>query len=156
MNCRGVITMRRLTASAALPLACAFVWAAAARAQGGRGSADWMTAGGDAQRSSWVRTDPKISVSSLDKPGFQVAWKVKLTSEPSVAATLDRYIGYRGFRSFALVGSRSGDITAFDTDLGRIEWKKSLSVGTTAGDSAAPCAGGMTANLARPTGAGFP
>jgi len=148
--------MRRLTASAALPLACAFVWAAAARAQGGRGNSDWMTAGGDAQRSSWVRTDPKISASTLDKPGFQVAWKIKLTGEPSVAATLDRYIGYRGFRSFALVGSRSGDITAFDTDLGRIEWKKSLSVGTTPRESAAPCAGGMTANLARPTGAAFP
>jgi len=148
--------MRRVTASAALPLACAFVWAAAARAQGGRGSPDWMTAGGDAQRSSWVPTDPKISVSSLEKPGFQVAWKVKLTSEPSVAATLDRYIGYRGFRSFALVGSRSGDITAFDTDLGRIEWKKSLSVGATSRDASTPCGGGMTANVARATGAAFP
>jgi outer membrane protein assembly factor BamB len=148
--------MRRLTASAALPLACAFVWAAAARAQGGRGSADWMTAGGDAQRSAWVRTDPKISVNSIEKPGFQVAWKVKLGSEPSVAATLDRYIGYRGFRSFALVGSRAGDITAFDTDLGRIEWKKSLAAGAIPRDAAAPCPGGMTANVARATGAGFP
>jgi outer membrane protein assembly factor BamB len=146
--------MRRLTASAALPLACAFVWAAAARAQG-RGGSDWMTAGGDAQRSSWIRTDPKISVDSVQKPGFQVAWKVKLNSEPSVAVTLDRYIGYRGFRSFALVGSRSGDITAFDTDLGRVEWKKSLAAGATPGDASAPC-GGMTANVARPTGAGFP
>jgi outer membrane protein assembly factor BamB len=148
--------MRRLTASAALPLACAFVWAAAARAQGGRGSSDWMTAGGDAQRASWVRTDPKISVNSFQKPGFQVTWKVKLSSEPSVAATLDRYIGYRGFRSFALVGSRSGDITAFDTDLGRIEWKKSLAAGANPRDASAPCAGGMTANVTRPTGAGFP
>jgi outer membrane protein assembly factor BamB len=148
--------MRRLTASAALPLACAFVWPAAARAQGGRGSSDWMTAGGDAQRTSWVRTDPKISVNNVQKPGFQVAWKVKLTSEPSVAVTLDRYIGYRGFRSFALVGSRSGDITAFDTDLGRIEWKKSLSAGATLRDASAPCGGGMTANVARATGAGFP
>jgi outer membrane protein assembly factor BamB len=156
MNWKGVITMRRLTASAALPFACAFVWTAAARAQGGRGAPDWMTAGGDAQRSSWVRTDPKISVSSVEKPGFQVAWKIKLNSEPSVAVTLDRYIGYRGFRSFALVGSRSGDITAFDTDLGRIEWKKSLAVGAAPRNASAPCPGGMTANVARPTGAGFP
>jgi outer membrane protein assembly factor BamB len=115
-----------------------------------------MTAGGDAQRSSWVRTDPKISVNSIQKPGFQVAWKIKLNSEPSVAATLDRYIGYRGFRSFALVGSRSGDITAFDTDLGRVEWKKSLATGTTPRDASPPCSGGMTANVARATGAAFP
>jgi outer membrane protein assembly factor BamB len=155
MNWKGVITMRRLTASAALPLACAIVWAAPARAQG-RGSSDWMTSGGDAQRSSWVRTDPKISVNSVQKPGFQVAWKIKLDSEPSVAATLDRYIGYRGFRSFALVGSRSGGITAFDTDLGRVEWKKSLATGATPRDASAPCSGGMTANVARPTGAAFP
>jgi outer membrane protein assembly factor BamB len=148
--------MRRLTATTALPLAFAFVWAAAARAQGGRGASDWMTAGGDAQRSSWVRTDPKISVDSIQKPGFQVAWKVKLNSEPSVAATLDRYIGYRGFRSFALVGSRTGDITAFDTDLGRVEWKKSLAAGASPRDRTARCPGGMTANVARATGAGFP
>jgi outer membrane protein assembly factor BamB len=156
MNSKGVITMRRLTASAALPFACAFAWAATARAQGGRGASDWMTAGGDAQRSSWVRTDPKISVDRIQKPGFQVAWKIKLNSEPSVAATLASYIGYRGFRSFALVGSRAGDITAFDTDLGRVEWKKSLAVGATPRDASAPCGGGMTANVTRPTGAGFP
>jgi outer membrane protein assembly factor BamB len=147
--------MIRLTASAALPFACVFVCAAAARAQG-RAASDWMTAGGDAQRSSWVRADPKISVSSLQKPGFQLAWKVKLNGEPSVAATLDRYIGYRGFRSFALVGSRSGDITALDTDLGRIEWKKPLAAGATPRDVSAGCPGGMTANVARPTGAAFP
>jgi outer membrane protein assembly factor BamB len=156
MNWKGILTMRRLTASIALPLACAFVWAAVARAQGGRGAADWMTAGGDAQRSSWVRTDPKISVNSVEKPGFQVAWKIKLNSEPSVAVTLDRYIGYRGFRSLALAGSRTGEITAFDTDLGRIEWKKSLAAGATPRNAGAPCSGGMTANVARATGAGFP
>lgn len=145
--------MRRLTASAALPLACAFVCTAMARAQG-RGASDWMTEGGDAQRSSWVRTGPKISAASVT--GFKLAWKIKLHSDPSVAATLDRYIGYRGFRSLALVGSRSGDITAFDTDLGRIEWTKTLSAGATARDASAPCAGGMTANVTRPTAAAFP
>jgi len=146
--------MRRLTASVAA-LACGFLWANEARAQGGRGGADWMTAGGDAQRSSWIPTDPKISVNRIQNPGFQVAWKIKLTGDPSVAATLDRYIGYRGFRSFALVGSRSGDITAFDTDLGRVEWKKSLAAGTTPRGAAGPCSGGMTANLTRPAGTGF-
>src|SRR5580704_9946832 len=110
MNWRGVNPVGRLAASAALPVACVFVWAGMARAQGGRGS-DWMTAGGDAQRSSSIRTDPKISVNRIQKPGFQVVWKIKLNSEPTVATTLDRYIGYRGFRSFALTGSKSGDIT---------------------------------------------
>jgi outer membrane protein assembly factor BamB len=145
--------MRRFTASIAVPLACAFVWAGTARAQG-RGGPDWMTAGGDAQRSNWIRTDPKISVATVHAPAFALAWKVKLNNDPSVAATLDRYIGYRGFRSYAMVSSRAGDISAFDTDLGRIEWTKSLAAGAVTRD-ASPCSG-MTANVARPTGAAFP
>jgi outer membrane protein assembly factor BamB len=154
MNWR-VITMRRLSASAVVPLAFAFVCAGAAQAQGGRGGTDWMTAGGDAQRSSWIPTDPKISVSHLQKSAFEVAWKIKLSNDPSVAATLDRYIGYRGFRSFALVGSRAGEITAFDTDLGRIEWKKSLAAGAPPRAAGEPCSGGMTSNVARAGGTAF-
>src|SRR6185503_16742208 len=44
--------------SRALP-ALAIVFAAAAHAQG-RGGVDWTTLGSDAQRSFWVRADPKI------------------------------------------------------------------------------------------------
>jgi len=147
--------MRRLRAAIALPLGAAFVWVGGAWTQM-RGGGDWVTAGGDAQRSSWVRSDPKISPDSLRKPGFAVAWKIKLPGEPSPAATLDRYIGYRGFRSLAFVGSASGNLTAIDTDLGRIEWKKSLAAGPTARDSSVGCPGGMTANVARPASAAFP
>ena len=32
---------------------------------------DWTTAGFDAQRSSWVRRDPKISTESVQRPGFK-------------------------------------------------------------------------------------
>ncbi len=125
-----------------------------AHAQFGRGT-DWWTAGADAQRSSWVRTDPEISVQKLQKPGFAVTWKIKLNGEPTVAATLDRYIGYRGFRSLAFMGSPSGEITAIDTDLARIEWHKKLEGGAN-GRSAGACSGGMTANVARPSGTAFP
>ena len=52
-----------------LPFGCAFVWTMAAHAQF-RGGQEWTTAGGDAQRSSWVRSDPKISVERIAKPGF--------------------------------------------------------------------------------------
>lgn len=131
----------------------ALLGAGAAHAQFGRG-ADWMTTGSDAQRSGWVRTDPKISVQALEKPGFAVTWKIKLNGEPSMAATLDRYIGYRGFRSFAFMGSPSGEITTIDTDLGRVEWRKKLEGGS--GRAAGACSGGMTANVARQTGVAFP
>ena len=137
-----------------LSFGCAFVWTVAAHAQF-RGGPEWATAGGDAQRSSWVRSDPKISVERIAKPGFGLAWKIRLTAEPSVASTFDRYIGYRGFRSFAFLGSASGELTTIDTDLGRIEWQKKLPGGPM-GRASGACQGGMTANVARPTVAAFP
>ncbi len=141
--------------AAALLFGCAFVWTAAAPAQF-RGGADWITAGGDAQRSFWMRSDPKISAESLRAPGFQMIWKIKLNHDASRAATLSRYIGYRGFRALAFVGSVSGEIIAIDTDLGRIEWKKSLTADPAPGAAAPGCPAGVTANLTGPTTAAFP
>ena len=147
--------MRQLTAIAALPFGCMLLAPGALRAQF-RSGPDWMTAGGDAQRSSWIRTDPKISVERLRKPGFTLVWKIALTHEPGPAATLSRYIGYRGFRSLAFLGSASGDLTAIDTDLGRVEWKKNLPIGTPDGSASAACPGGMTAEVTRAATAAFP
>ena len=125
-----------------------------AAAQGRGVPVEWMTAGGDAQRSSWIRSDPKISVPKLQKPGFALDWKIKLNEEPGMVSTLDHYIGYRGFRSLALMGSASGELTAIDTDLGRIEWTKKLP--SSAAQASARCPGGMTANVTRATVAMFP
>src|SRR5437763_5015418 len=129
------LTMRRRklfqARSAALLATCfgaAFVWAGAGAAQG-RGGSDWTTVGNDAQRSSWLRSDPKISRESLQKPGFQLLWKIKFENQPRQgnglmpAVLLDRYIGHRGFRSLAFIGGSSNNVYAVDTDLGRIEWQ---------------------------------
>lgn len=148
--------MPRISAAVATALGCALLWPGAGRGQSGRGPAEWMTDGGDAQRSSWIRSDPKISVANLGKPGFELVWKVKLGQEPGIAATLDRYIGYRGFRSLALMGSAVGELTAIDTDLGRIEWNKTMVSGAAPRRVSDGCTGGMTANVTRPTTAAFP
>ena len=124
--------MRRL-ARVVFAFACALAGAAVAPAQFGRAAGDWMTSGNDAQRSSWVRTDPKISSDSMQKPGFQVLWKIQLGNdrEPSNALTapvlLERYIGYRGFRSLGFAGGNSNGVFGVDTDLGRLEWQRRLS-----------------------------
>src|SRR5580704_8087566 len=115
--------MRRLTIS----FCCAFLSLCAAHAQFGRGGG-WTTSGADAQRSSWVRTDAKISKESLQKSGFQLLWKVKLNNQPvqlnslTGAVTLEGYIGYRGFRTLAHLGGSSNNVFAVDTDPGRLEW----------------------------------
>ena len=140
--------------------ALAAAGAPSVRAQG-RGGGEWSTGGGDAQRSSWVRTDAKISPESIAKPGFEVAWKVKLPNETRhgnavfAPVLLDRYIGYRGFRSFAFVGGSSENVYALDTDLGRLEWHKHFH-GDATGAGTAACPGGMTAGLTEPAMAALP
>jgi outer membrane protein assembly factor BamB len=95
-------------------------------------NAEWVTSGADAQRSYWIPNDPKISVEALLQPGlqqggFQFLWKSKLGEGLLTPAILmDRYIGYRGFRSFAFAASSSNTIYALDSDLDRIEWQKGL------------------------------
>src|SRR6185295_17365233 len=51
-------------------------------AQPGRGGSQWLTALGDAQRTSWLRADDKISVAALSKAGFDQQWKVQLDNQP--------------------------------------------------------------------------
>jgi len=145
-----------------LSIACVSISMNLARAQFGRGGEDWMTVGGDAQRSSWVRTDPKITLERMQKPGFQLLWKLKLDNQPvqlnslSSAILLDFYIGYRGFRSLAFVGGSSNNVFAIDTDLARLEWQTHLPSSTSAQSGSLGCPGGMTANVTRPTTAAFP
>src|SRR5262245_50336107 len=118
--------MRRLAAVVTVCIACALAWTSVAKAQE-RVPTDWMTSNGDAQRSSWVRADAKISKDTMQKPGFQFLWKLKLKNEPrqlnslTPPSLLELLIGYRGFRMLGFVGGSSDNIFAIDNDLGRME-----------------------------------
>jgi len=153
--------MRRLAAVPIICFACAAAWTGTATAQG-RGGTDWMTSNGDAQRSSWVRGDAKISKETMQQPGFQLLWKLKLKNEPkqlnslTPPALLERLIGYRGFRMLAFVGGSSDNVFVIDTDLGRMEWDKHLTSAAPAPVGSLACPGGMTANVTRPTVAAMP
>ncbi len=142
----------------AVALGACFVFAATAHAQ----NRDWMTSNADAQRSSWIRSDAKINKDSMAKPGFQFLWKLKLKNPPrqlnSLAppTTLDRLIGYRGFRMLGFVAGSSDSLFTIDTDLGRMEWEKQLKVTTTPGAGTLNCPGGMTTGVARPVLAAIP
>jgi hypothetical protein len=140
--------MKRLAALIFVFAACAGV----AQAQG----RDWMTTNGDAQRSAWVRSDAKISKESMQKPGFQFLWKMKLKNPPRQLnslmppATLDRLIGYRGFRMLGFVAGSSDNLFTIDTDLGRMEWEKHLNSRAPASPGTLACPGGITTGMARP------
>jgi outer membrane protein assembly factor BamB len=123
---------------------------------------DWTTAGYDAQRSSWVRADAKISPDNLRKPGFQFLWKVKVdapaTQTPGMTAPvlIDLVIGYRGFRALGFVGVGAGHVLAVDTDLGQIEWQRRFTGSPPPGAAAPSCATAWAPNVARPTNAALP
>jgi len=152
--------MRYISRAALFTASCALlpsVFIPLAQAQFGRGGGVWNTAGADAQRSSWARTDTRINSTSM--PGFAFLWKVKLPNDAkqqyalSPSVMVDSYIGYRGFRSYAFVGGASNNVIALDTDLGRLEWNKNF--GAT-GQSSATCPGAMTAGVTRPASLAFP
>lgn len=138
-----------------LGTACLLAFGGLASAQFGTGPA-WNAGGGDAQRTSWVRSDPNISVANMQKPGFQFLWKVKVSNDAkqnyalSQAVDYPRYIGYRGFRSYAFFGGASNTAVALDSDLGRVEWTHHYDVPNPPPGTAA-CPGGMTAGVSRPT-----
>src|SRR5262245_56879474 len=130
----------------------------------GRGGSEWTTASFDAQRSGWVRTDPRISVQTMTKPGdfgaFKFLWKLKLEYDPKVATALtqpvllDRIIGFRGFKSVAFVATQSETVHAIDYDFGTTLWK--YHVNYTASPppvtgGTAECPAGLTAAVTRPT-----
>ena len=123
-------------------------------------SDDWTTVGADAQRSSWVRADTKISAATVHTPEFQFLWKKKLDNASrgenalTAPALLDFLISHRGFRSLAFIGGSGGGVFAIDTDLARMEWERRLDSGSSQTSSA--CPGGMTANVTRPTAAALP
>src|SRR5262245_49962870 len=107
--------MNRLGRPIALCIVTALGAASAARAQG-RGGPNWTTTGGDAQRTSWVKSDPRISKESLQKPGFQLLWKAKLENQPRQLESLTQpmllsnIISYKGFKALAFVGGSSDNV----------------------------------------------
>src|SRR5258706_12805214 len=145
---------------AAVPAACALLGASLAYAQ--RGAGDWMTSANDAQRSSWVRTDAKVSRDSMQKPGFELVWKLKLNNASrqlnslTAPVLIDFYIGYRGFRTLGFFGGSSDSIVGVDLDLARIEWEKTLVSGSGAPAGSILCPCGMTSGETCPTTLAIP
>jgi outer membrane protein assembly factor BamB len=123
---------------------------------------DWNTAGFDAQRSSWLKSDAKISLANMQTPGFELVWKMDLDKKSGAEylttppVLLDFYISYRGFRTLGFVGGRDNRVIAIDTDLGRLEWEKNFDIPKVPAASSATCPGGMTASVSRRASMDYP
>ena len=129
--------------------------AATLHAQFGRGGGDWMAIGGDAQRSASVKTDPQISVASVQAGVMQSLWKVKLNGAPTPPVIASRLITYKGFKDLLYVGTSADNVVSIDHTMGKIFWESHLpydSLLVPVKNGTPTCPAGMTAavSLAAP------
>src|SRR4051794_31075437 len=91
---------------------------------------DWPSAGADAQRTGWEKTDSRITRENV--ADFKLVLKHKLDngqsgpqaiSPPVVIGLL---ISYKGFKELAVVSGSSGKVWAIDADVDRLFWKRQL------------------------------
>jgi len=126
----------------------------------GRGGNEWTTSGFDAQRSSWLRGDARLTKDAVQKGEFAYLWSMKLENANrqlnslTPPVLLDRLIGYRGFKSLAFVGGSDDRVFAVDTDLARPTWTTVLNYSAPTGgrpSSSMACPGGLSAMPSRRT-----
>jgi hypothetical protein len=120
-------------------------------AQVGRGTTEWLTAGGDAQRTFWVRADPKISVASMSQPGFELQWSRKLDNRARGVYGLQQGVTANGVTLFvpmSIVAGSSNTLYALDNDTGYVVWERKFDDATLPAPSA-QCPGGITAGATR-------
>ena len=119
-------------------------------AQVGRGGSEWLTAQGDAQRTSWIRTDAFISVEALSKPGFQLQWTSKIDNQPRQLSGLGQGVTANGVTLFvpvSIVTGSANNVYALDNDTGYVVWQRHFDAPLPAPTGA--CPGGMTGAATR-------
>ena len=122
-----------------------------------RSAPDWTTQGFDAQRTSWMRVDPYISIDNLSK--FQFIWKLKVDNESrhgnalTAPVALGNLMTFRGFKSLIFVGGSSNNVYGIDYDFGTMFWRThhNYTAGAREYAGSPTCPGGMTVPLTRAT-----
>jgi outer membrane protein assembly factor BamB len=114
-------------------------------AQVGRGGSEWLTAYGDGQRTSWIRTDPKISLDTMSKPGFALQWTSRLDNQTRQQRGLAQGVTANGVTLFvpmSIVTGSSNNVYAIDNDTGYLVWQRQFEGALPAATAA--CPGGIT------------
>ena len=127
-------------------LAASFVAGSVTFAQVGRGWSDWPTPYADAQRTSWLQTDPNISVETISKPGFELQWTSKLDNQRRGLHGLTQGVTASGVTLFvptSIVAGSSNKLYMLDNDTGYVIWSRTFEGALPAATGA--CGGGVTA-----------
>jgi outer membrane protein assembly factor BamB len=113
---------------------------------------DWLTDGGDVQRTSWQRHETILTKENVGK--LRIVWKIKLDNVPremhSLLPTLviGEIATSSGPKELAIVAGSSDNVYAIDVQAGQVLWKKHFEyppMKTSRREGDALCPGGQTA-----------
>ncbi len=116
------------------------------------------TAGFDAQRTNWIRSDVRVGRESIADGSFKFLWKHTFPGEARQLQSLtqpilqDFLVGYIGFKSLAVLGGAGDQLFAIDTDLATPYWTTNLTYAAATGSvpgSSWRCPGGLVAAPSR-------
>ncbi|BCS31758.1 hypothetical protein TBR22_A09620 [Luteitalea sp. TBR-22] len=119
-------------------------------AQVGRGGTRWFAPLADAQRTSWIRVDQKITPETMSAPGFRLQWTKAPGAEHGARGPLLQGVTASGVTLFVpmSVVTGAGDrVYALDNDIAHVVWQRALDVEDRA--SLPSCAGAITSAATR-------
>jgi outer membrane protein assembly factor BamB len=125
-------------------------------------AADWLTDGGDPQRTGWQRDEKTLTRDNVQ--GMKALWKIQLDNKPREmhslfpALIIDRVDTSRGPKQMAIVAGISDNVYGIDVTAGEVLWKTHFTSTWTPPANARPggvlCPGGLTATpIVVPAGA---
>src|SRR5919201_2214160 len=120
-NFQGLVTMRKLTILIAMTLGCLAGWGAGAQTGGGK-PADWLTDGGNPQRTAWQKEEKILTTANVKD--IKLLWKIKLDNQPRQmhsllpALIVGRVATSSGPKQVVIVTGVSDNIYAIDSDRG--------------------------------------
>jgi outer membrane protein assembly factor BamB len=95
-------------------------------------AADWLTFGGDPQRTSWAKEETKITQANVGR--LDVEWKLQLPNQAkelnslTVPVIVEQVFTPRGVKDVVIVAGALDTLFAVDADTGRVLWQKQFQV----------------------------
>src|SRR5579871_144083 len=98
-------------------------------------SADWLTFGGDSQRTGWAKNETILN--RTNAATLELKWKIQIDNVPKELTSLatpvvvDQVKTPRGIKEFVVVAGSSDNVYAIDADTGKLIWKRTFKITAT-------------------------
>ncbi len=94
--------------------------------------AEWLTFGGNAQRTGWAKDETKLTKENV--PGLKLAWKAKLDNESkelnslTVPVVVINLPTTKGFKDIVIVAGSSDTVFGLDAENGKVLWHRKMEI----------------------------